>query len=80
MTNVGMRWNQRIEIYKMVRTRAKLDRRIMMITAVSKYLFSISRKVVSRRRAQPCQKGDSVSAKTGNRSYLTNKSNKSSLV
>ena len=41
-----------------------------MMTAVSKYLFSMRRKVVSRSRAQPCQNGDSVSAKAGKRSYL----------
>ena len=30
-----------------------------MMTAVSKYLFSMSRKVLSRSMAQPCQNGDS---------------------
>ena len=39
-------------------TSAKLDSRIIMMTAVSKYLFSMSRKVLSRRWAQPCQNGE----------------------
>ncbi len=42
-------------------TRAKLLMRIMAMTAVSKYLFSISRKVLIRRFPQPCQNGESGS-------------------
>ena len=42
-------------------TSAKLLIRIMAITAVSKYLFSISLNVLILRLAQPCQKGESSS-------------------
>ena len=42
-------------------TKAKLLIRIMAITAVSKYLFSMSRNVLILRLAQPCQKGESSS-------------------
>jgi hypothetical protein len=48
-------------------TKAKLLRRIMVMTAVSKYLFSISWKVFNLRFAQPCQNGASSSpARNGN--------------
>ena len=42
-------------------TRARLLMRIMAMTAVSKYLFSIRRNVLILRLAQPCQNGESSS-------------------
>ena len=44
-----------------VLTNARLLMRIMVITAVSKYLFSISLKVLMRKFPQPCQNGESGS-------------------
>ena len=49
-------------------TKAMLLMRIMAMTAVSKYLFSMSLKVLIRRLPQPCQNGDSWSPpRQGNR-------------
>lgn len=48
-------------------TNAKLLSKIIVITAVSKYLFSINWNVFKRRFAHPCQNGESSSpASTGN--------------
>lgn len=49
------------------RAKAKLLRRIIVMTAVSKYLFSINWNVLKRKLPHPCQNGESSSpAKNGN--------------
>lgn len=49
-------------------TRASDDSKIIIITAVSKYLFSMSRNVFKRKAAQPIPKGVSSTANIGMRS------------